>query len=407
MRTTTSSARPGRNKRHIRASRRRVQGFNAAARFCSGDRGECGWHCGSVVVLAFDKCPALRFCCGVLPSVHACCLSCDKQDGLRQLAFLFRRVEIAFVRSRDALRLSALDGSLRVWAFICRLLLRRFAFDRRSAMRFCCGACLRFTPAVCLATNRTACGSLRFCSAGSRSPSCVLGTLFGYLPWLVHFGFVRLFVAISTGCRGYGEQGGNSECGIRNAKLGRGIESVRACCSGKAVCARSAAGLAVLSQRFAFGSRLLFAAWRQTGRLATACVSVPPGRDRHSCVLGAFFGYLPWMVHFGFVRLSVAISTGCRDAGNGERGWRRGLCASLRSHIGTVMLSAGSTLGLRAPDCAKESSTLWTLFRGWPSEKVRFTRRFALVRIRAAVTRVHGKTRPALIYGRAGRAVLR
>ena len=61
----------------------------------------------------------MRFCCGVLPSVHACCLSCDKQDGLRQLAFLFRRVEIAFVRSRGALRLSALDGSLRVCAFIC------------------------------------------------------------------------------------------------------------------------------------------------------------------------------------------------------------------------------------------------------------------------------------------------
>ena len=46
----------------------------------------------------------------------------------------------------------------------------------------------------------------------------------------------------------------------------------------------------------------------------------------------------------------------------------RGLCASLRDRIGLVMLSAGSTLGLRAPDRAKESSTLWTLFtlrRGW------------------------------------------
>ena len=30
-----------------------------------------------------------------LPSVHACCLSFDKQDGLRDVAFLFRRVEIA------------------------------------------------------------------------------------------------------------------------------------------------------------------------------------------------------------------------------------------------------------------------------------------------------------------------
>ena len=118
-------------------------------------------RCGSVVVL---------------PSVHACCLSFDKQDGLRQLAFLFRRVGIAFVRSRGALRLSAFVGSLRVWTFLA-------------------------------------------------------GDLDGV-----------------------------------------------------------------------------------TG-----------------------------------------------DAGNGKRGWRRGLCASLRSQIGTVMLSAGSTLGLRAPDCAKESSTLWTL----------------------------------------------
>ena len=102
------------------------------------------------------------------------------------------------------------------------------------------------------------------------------------------------------------------------------------------------------------------------------CVSIPPGRDRHSCVLVTLFGYLPWRVHFGFGCLFVAISTG-----TGERGWRRGTCALLRNRIGIVSFSAGSTLGLRAPDCAKESSTLWTLFRGWSSERVRFTRRFA------------------------------
>ncbi len=40
------------------------------------------------------------------------------------------------------------------------------------------------------------------------------------------------------------------------------------------------------------------------------------------------------------------------------------------------MFSAGSTLGAARPQtCAKESSTLWTLFRGWPSGRVRFTRR--------------------------------
>ena len=40
----------------------------------------------------------------------------------------------------------------------------------RSEMRLCCRVCLWFTPAVCLATNRTACDSLRSYSAGSRSP---------------------------------------------------------------------------------------------------------------------------------------------------------------------------------------------------------------------------------------------
>ena len=65
------------------------------------------------------------------------------------------------------------------------------------------------------------------------------------------------------------------------------------------------------------------------------------------------------MVHFGLGCFLQAISTGCR--GRGERGWRRGACALLRNRIGIVSFSAGSTLGLRAPDCAKESSTLWTL----------------------------------------------
>ena len=139
--------------------------------------GLCVYLRAIAAALAFDKRSAMRFCRGALPSVHACCLSFDKQDGLRYLAFLFRRVEIAFVRSRGVFRLSDLAGSLRVCAFIC------------------------------------------------------------------------------------GDLDGVTE--------GRSYE--------------------------------------------------------------------------------------------GERGWRRGLCASLRSHIGTVMLSAGSTLGLRAPDCAKESSTLWTL----------------------------------------------
>ena len=33
------------------------------------------------------------------------------------------------------------------------------------------------------------------------------------------------------------------------------------------------------------------------------------GRDRHSCVLAALFGYLPLWVHFGLVRFFMAIPT--------------------------------------------------------------------------------------------------
>ena len=58
----------------------------------------------------------------------------------------------------------------------------------------------------------------------------------------------------------------------------------------------------------------------------------------------------------------------------GVRSRRRGVSALSRNHIGFAMFSAGSTLGLRAPDCAKESSTLWTLFI-WVAAWVRLARR--------------------------------
>ncbi len=75
------------------------------------------------------------------------------------------------------------------------------------------------------------------------------------------------------------------------------------------------------------------------------------------------YGYRASLVHFGIVRFFMAIPTEYEGTQRrGERSRRRGLCAFLRNHIGFEMLSAGRTLGLRAPDCAKESSTLWTLF---------------------------------------------
>ena len=64
-------------------------------------------------LLALGTRPGLAFLLGRFASVHACCLPHgDKQDGLRCVAFLFRRVEIAFVRSRGVVQLSAFVGSL-------------------------------------------------------------------------------------------------------------------------------------------------------------------------------------------------------------------------------------------------------------------------------------------------------
>ena len=81
------------------------------------------------------------------------------------------------------------------------------------------------------------------------------------------------------------------------------------------------------------GSRLLFAAWRQTGRLAMCSVPIPPGRDRLRAFSRCWRGYLSWRVHFGFGRLFLAISTGYR--GTEERGTglaARRLCVFAQSH---------------------------------------------------------------------------
>ena len=86
-------------------------------------------------------------------------------------------------------------------------------------------------------------------------------------------------------------------------------------------------------------------------RLAVSCVPIPPGRDRHSCVLVVLVrlsGTSGSLRACAFLYGDLDELPG--DAENGERGWRRGLCASLRKRIGFVMLSAGRTLGLRAPN---------------------------------------------------------
>ena len=270
---------------------------------------------------------------------------------------------------------------------------------------------------------------------------------------------------------------------------------VRRCGSGAAICPRFAPGVAVLARRFSFGSRpalhlyrgglpsaharrcgsgaafaigsrLLFAAWRQTGRLAISCVPIP----QVEIAIGAFSQCPSVICLCGFTSgLYVSLwrsRRGTEDAGDGERGTENGsggaafvrfctgalallrfprgvrwgcapqtapkslrlsglssrcgevvlvqirsLCTLLHNHIGLAMLSAGRTLGLnveaalRPPQTAPKSR-MWKRhcrLSGLSSRCGGVT----LVRIRAFVTRVHEKTRPALIYGRAGRAVLR
>ena len=133
---------------------------------------------------------------------------------------------------------------------------------------------------------------------------------------------------------------------------------------------------------------------RQTGRLAGCCVSIPPWVG---IAIRAFsnrwYGYRGWLVHFGLACFFMAIPTENerdggtrRRKGTGERGERkgrggrrrrRGGRALLRDRISFAMFSAGSTLGLRAPDCAKEPLALWTLFI-WVVMWGRFTRRGTL-----------------------------
>ena len=84
-------------------------------------------------------------------------------DSRSVFAFLSRR--LSSVHVRRCVSVAALPS--RVWLCVPVAALRPRA---RLVSRSCRGAYPRFTPAVCLATNRTACDTLRSYSAGSRSP---------------------------------------------------------------------------------------------------------------------------------------------------------------------------------------------------------------------------------------------
>ena len=149
--------------------------------------------------------------------------------------------------------------------------------------------------------------------------------------------------------------------------------------------------IAVFCRRF---TPVFFPLSGKKRRLAISCVSIPPGRDRHSCVLAALFGYLPLWVHFGLARFFMAIPTeneGTRrteSAARRKRTFARAhrLCHAFR----------GEYVGAARPKPAPKSLRLSGLSSRCGG--------VGLMRIRA-VARAHGKTRPSPIYARAGRAV--
>ena len=155
---------------------------------------------------------------------------------------------------------------------------------------------------------------------------------------------------------GVGARGGtdgairNAECVIRNSELGGCMDSLCFVFRSKRIPA-----VEVLLPCFAFGSRLLFDAERQTGRLAGRYVSIPAwvGIAIRAFLSVSMVIGLRWFT-LGLCVFLLAIPTGLRS-------WRRDVGALLSEHIGFAMFPAGSTLGLRAPDCAKETLSPWTL----------------------------------------------
>ena len=68
-----------------------------------------------------------------------------------------------------------------------------------------------------------------------------------------------------------------------------------------------------LLRRFVFGSRLLFDAQCQTGRLAGGCVSIPPWVGIALVHSQMLYGYRALLVYFRIVRCFMAIPTGFPD----------------------------------------------------------------------------------------------
>ena len=193
-----------------------------------------------------------------------------------------RSVGVVCVRCASVI--AVLSGRFALGSRLPWVLLGRFAFGVRLSLRLCRGA-LRLVHAcreVLLRRLRSVC----VCHCGSVGAVCLGSRL--------------LFVFRQTGrlavpCVPVPPGRDRHSCVLAVLVRLSGVVETRswsaqrsAFCRGG--CSRFTLGNAVLLSRFVLRSRLLFV-FRQTGRLASSCVPVPPGRDRHSCVLAALFGY--------------------------------------------------------------------------------------------------------------------
>ena len=131
----------------------RLAGCSSGTGVCA--RGGCpARRCVSLAAFCPRHRPSLRSCRRALPSASP------------GLAFLSRRFALGIAQPCVSVAAFCLRYALAIAS-----LSPRFALGIAQPCVPVAALCPRLTPAVCrMATNRTACGILRSCSAGSRSP---------------------------------------------------------------------------------------------------------------------------------------------------------------------------------------------------------------------------------------------
>ena len=163
------------------------------------------------------------------------------------------------------------------------------------------------------------------------------------------------------------------ECGIRTRR-GRLIRAVRMFCA-RRVCFYGSAGVVALdvrqSLRLCRGflprfTPVFFPLSGKKRRLAVSCVPVPPGRDRHSRVFVVSVRLSALAGSFRVCTFLYGDPDGLPGRGDGvTRGDGVGGAAFVRFYAATLALLCfppGVRWGCAPQTCAKESSTLWTLF---------------------------------------------